>query len=174
MGKRRLIASAALLAPWLVSACGSQAPHLSPSPCASGTSSISNFCVAVPLRKLPDGLEYADLVVGTGPPVALGQPVQFHFTLWLANGTRISSTYETSALATFVVGEEKTIKGWDEGVRGMRVGGVRRLIVPPALAFDGSGVNPNIPPNATLVYNIQVVSVASASVSAGPVPTPTP
>ncbi len=100
----------------------------------------------------PSGLVYRDLKVGTGAVVVAGQSVEAKYAGWLPNGTEFDhGSY------TFVAGAGRVIAGWDEGVVGMRVGGKRQLIVPPELGY-GAGGNGPIPPNAVLVFAVEVVT----------------
>ena len=106
--------------------------------------------------KLPSGLYYTDLVVGTGPVVGPNQQVAVHYTGWLPDGTRFDGN-EGGEPFSFRLGAREVIDGWDQGVAGMRVGGKRQLVIPPALGYGASGSGP-IPPNAVLVFTVQVDS----------------
>ncbi len=119
--------------------------------------------IAAPLEvkeysKTDSGLEYADLTVGEGASVKKGQQVTVHYTGWLTSGKRFDSSAVKKKPFTFTVGARKVIKGWDEGVVAMKVGGVRQLRVPAALAYGPMGRPPRIPKNATLVFEIEVLS----------------
>ena len=104
------------------------------------------------------GLKYTDLVEGTGPTPQPGQTVSVHYLGTLQNGTKFDSSYDRGAPMEYKIGVQSMIKGWDEGVSTMRVGGKRRLIVPPALGYGPSGRPPKIPPNSTLVFEIELLS----------------
>jgi FKBP-type peptidyl-prolyl cis-trans isomerase len=108
-----------------------------------------------------DGLQYVDITVGNGPLVSTGSSVSVQYVGWLAsNGKKFDSSYDRGAQAFQVtVGQGQVIKGWDEGLVGMRQGGTRRLIIPGNLAYGPAGSPPTIPPNATLIFDITVVSV---------------
>jgi hypothetical protein len=112
-----------------------------------------------------DGLHWTDVKVGSGASVAPGKLLSVRYTLWLGDGTRIDSTEDRGQPFTFTLGKGEVIKGLDEGVIGMRVGGIRWLTVPPDLAYGAGGeINPSgpsIPPNSTLVFVIQLLSVSS-------------
>ncbi|MFY9614647.1 MAG: FKBP-type peptidyl-prolyl cis-trans isomerase [Candidatus Dormiibacterota bacterium] len=111
---------------------------------------------------LPDGLQFVDLAPGGGPRVAAGQCVTMHYSLFLQDGTPVESSRDPqgSGAFKFQAGGGQVIKGFDEGVQGMSVGGRRRLTVPSALGYGAQGSPPKIPANATLVFVIQVVAAA--------------
>jgi peptidylprolyl isomerase len=106
----------------------------------------------------PSGLKYTDLVVGTGPSPRPGQTATVNYTGTLTDGTKFDSSYDHGQPYSFVVGGGGVIKGWDEGIRTMKVGGRRRLVVPPALGY-GAMARPNIPANSTLVFEVELLSV---------------
>lgn len=108
---------------------------------------------------LPSGLQFADTVIGTGPTPADGQVVVVHFTGWLDDGAMFDSTRKRGKPFGFPLGSGQVIKGWDEGVRGMRVGGKRRLVVPPALGYGERGIPPVVPPHARLIFDIELIRV---------------
>jgi peptidylprolyl isomerase len=103
------------------------------------------------------GLYIQDLVAGTGAAVAVGQVITVHYTGWLANGTRFDGNVGGTPL-TREIGVGGLIRGWDEGLIGMKVGGKRRLIVPPALGY-ANNPRPGIPANSILVFDVQLVGV---------------
>lgn len=100
-----------------------------------------------------------DLVVGTGATAVSGDTLTVHYVGTLTNGTKFDSSYDRGTPYVFQVGAGRVIAGWDQGVPGMKVGGKRRLTIPPALAYGsrGQGV---IPPNATLLFDVDLVSIA--------------
>jgi peptidylprolyl isomerase len=108
---------------------------------------------------LPDGLKYVDLKVGSGPLPAPGQTVRVHYVGRLLDGTKFDSSRDRHQPFEFALGEGRVIPGWDEGVKTMRVGGRRKLIVPPQLAYGDQGAGDKIPPNATLVFDIELLGV---------------
>lgn len=110
-------------------------------------------------RKSDSGLEYSDLKVGTGAAAAKGSQATVHYTGWLTTGKRFDSSAVKNKPFTFTVGARKVIKGWDEGVEGMKVGGVRQLRVPAQLGYGQRGHPPRIPQNATLIFEIELLSV---------------
>lgn len=108
---------------------------------------------------LKDGLRYQDLVVGHGPIPKAGQTVTVLYVGLLKNGAMADSSMEHGGRVAFVVGQGKVIKGLDEGVRTMRVGGERKLFVPPALGYGAAGSPPRVPPNSALVYTVDLAGV---------------
>jgi peptidylprolyl isomerase len=107
----------------------------------------------------PSGLKYAEIVVGKGPPPENGQTVVVHFTGWLENGAPFDDSRMRGKPFGFPLGSGQVIRGWDEGVRGMRVGGKRRLLVPPQLGYGSRGLGGVVPPNATLTFDIELLQV---------------
>jgi FKBP-type peptidyl-prolyl cis-trans isomerase len=105
------------------------------------------------------GLQYKDAVVGTGATPRTGQTVSVHYTGYLTNGTKFDSSVDRGQPFQFQIGEGQVIKGWDEGVGTMHVGGKRRLIIPPDLGYGSNGAGNAIPPNATLVFDVQLLGV---------------
>jgi FKBP-type peptidyl-prolyl cis-trans isomerase FkpA len=108
---------------------------------------------------MPDGLQYTDDVVGTGAEAAAGKTVVVHYTGWLTDGTKFDSSIDRDQPFSFPLGAGQVIKGWDEGVAGMKVGGQRTLIIPPALGYGARGAGNVIPPNATLKFQVQLLDV---------------
>src|SRR6187549_1802421 len=102
----------------------------------------------------PSGLIIDDIVVGNGAAAAAGQKVKVHYTGWLTNGTKFDSSKDRNDPFVFPLGAGNVIKGWDEGVQGMKVGGKRKLTIPPALGYGARGAGGVIPPNATLVFEV--------------------
>jgi len=108
--------------------------------------------------KTASGLQYWDIKVGTGAEAHNGQKVKVHYTGWLTTGKKFDSSVGGAPFA-FRIGAGDVIKGWDEGVAGMKVGGKRQLRIPPDLAYGQKGYPGVIPPNATLVFDVQLVDV---------------
>ena len=107
----------------------------------------------------PSGLKYDDLKIGTGAEAKAGQTVSVHYTGWLTNGTKFDSSKDRNDPFVFPLGAGSVIKGWDEGVQGMKVGGKRKLTIPPALGYGARGAGGVIPPNATLVFEVELLGV---------------
>ncbi len=125
-------------------------------------SSVSNAAPApvsgAPV-KTPSGLEYWDIEKGTGATAVSGERVTVDYTGWLATGQKFDSSVDSGRPFTFPLGAARVIKGWDEGVAGMQVGGKRQLRIPPDLAYGAAGHPPVIPENSTLIFDVQLISV---------------
>jgi FKBP-type peptidyl-prolyl cis-trans isomerase len=105
------------------------------------------------------GLEYVDLVVGTGREAGLGDTATVHYTGWLDNGTKFDSSHDNGKPFSFRIGAGQVIKGWEEGVSGMRVGGKRKLTIPPHLGYGARGSGDAIPPNARLTFEVELLGL---------------
>jgi FKBP-type peptidyl-prolyl cis-trans isomerase len=110
--------------------------------------------------KTESGLQYWDIKVGAGQVAKEGDRVRVHYTGWLTDGKKFDSSVDAGRPFTFPLGNGEVIKGWDEGVAGMKVGGKRQLRIPPELAYGENGTpDGTIPPNSTLIFDVQLVSV---------------
>jgi len=105
------------------------------------------------------GLQYIDLVVGTGRQAELGDTATVHYTGWLADGKKFDSSVDRKEPFSFRVGAGQVIKGWDEGVGTMKVGGKRKLTIPPQLGYGARGAGNVIPPNATLTFDVELLEL---------------
>ncbi|MFA6312995.1 MAG: FKBP-type peptidyl-prolyl cis-trans isomerase [Sterolibacterium sp.] len=105
------------------------------------------------------GLIIEDLAVGDGAEACAGQSVSVHYTGWLTNGTKFDSSKDRDDPFEFDLGGRSVIGGWDEGVQGMKVGGRRKLTIPPQLGYGARGAGGVIPPNATLVFEIDLLGI---------------
>ena len=105
------------------------------------------------------GLQYEDTVVGTGPEAMSGKGVEVHYTGTLADGTKFDSSHDRKKPFSFRLGAGQVIRGWDEGVAGMKVGGKRTLIIPPQLGYGERGAGGVIPPNATLIFDVELLAI---------------
>lgn len=111
-------------------------------------------------EKITDsGLKYEDLVVGDGETAIVGQRVSVHYTGWLTNGSQFDSSVDRNEPFNFLLGKGMVIRGWDEGVQGMKVGGKRKLTIPPQLGYGAAGAGGVIPGNATLVFDVELLAV---------------
>jgi FKBP-type peptidyl-prolyl cis-trans isomerase FkpA len=105
------------------------------------------------------GLIIDDITEGAGEAAISGQSVTVHYTGWLTDGTKFDSSKDRDDPFEFDLGARRVIAGWDEGVQGMRVGGVRKLTIPPALGYGARGAGGVIPPGATLVFEVELLGV---------------
>jgi FKBP-type peptidyl-prolyl cis-trans isomerase len=111
------------------------------------------------MTRTPSGLRYQDLAKGEGAEATAGKTVQVHYTGWLPNGEKFDSSRDRNEPFSFTLGAGQVIAGWDEGVAGMKVGGRRKLVIPPDLAYGTAGAPPDIPPGATLVFDVELLNV---------------
>jgi len=162
----RAITTVAVVA--VMAGCGSVVPvtglvkAAAPTCATPGPSGqTDSFVEPVSLITTPKGLKYGDIRVGCGALVQTGQRVSIQYTGWLANGTVFDTSRQQGRTAfTFLVGGNQVIPGLEDGLRGMRVGGKRQLVLPPSLAYGLAGRAPVIPPKATLTIDVEVVGTA--------------
>ena len=107
----------------------------------------------------PTGLQYWDIKVGTGDAAVTGKPVHVHYTGWLTTGKKFDSSVDRKEPFTFTLGAGEVIPGWDQGVKGMKVGGKRQLKIPASLGYGSRGAGGVIPPNATLIFDVELLGV---------------
>lgn len=105
------------------------------------------------------GLQYEDLVEGTGAAAQAGNSVEVHYTGWLKDGQKFDSSHDRKRPFAFSLGAGQVIKGWDEGVVGMKVGGKRKLVIPAALGYGARGAAGVIPPNAELTFEVELLKI---------------
>jgi hypothetical protein len=111
------------------------------------------------MTKTPSGLRYQEMTPGQGKEAKPGLAVSVHYTGWLPNGEKFDSSRDRNQPFSFTLGAGEVIAGWDEGVAGMKVGGRRKLVIPPDLAYGTAGAPPDIPPGATLVFDVELLDV---------------
>ncbi len=105
-------------------------------------------------------LEIEDQIIGEGDEAVAGQTVEVHYTGWLTDGTKFDSSHDRSDTFSFKLGAGQVIQGWDQGVAGMKVGGARKLTIPPGMGYGEAGAGGVIPPNATLVFKVELIGVS--------------
>jgi FKBP-type peptidyl-prolyl cis-trans isomerase len=115
------------------------------------------------MTELANGLKYTDTTIGTGTEATKGHKVSVHYTGWLYNngvkGAKFDSSLDRGQPFAFALGGGQVIRGWDEGVSGMKIGGKRTLIIPPDLGYGARGAGGVIPPNATLMFDVELLKV---------------
>jgi FKBP-type peptidyl-prolyl cis-trans isomerase len=170
-GRKRLVGVLVLVAglglvATVAVACGDDGEKASPTPSASLTSSPSGAqtaggppAVSGEPTKTASGLQFIDIKVGDGASPQTGQTVVVHYTGWLADGTKFDSSVDRGQPFSFIIGAGKVIKGWDEGVATMKVGGKRRLIIPPELGYGATGYPGSIPANAQLIFDVELIEI---------------
>ena len=105
------------------------------------------------------GLVIEELIIGEGAEACAGQMFSVHYTGWLTDGTKFDSSKDRNEPFEFALGARHVIAGWDEGVQGMKIGGTRKLTIPPALGYGTRGAGGVIPPNATLVFEVELLGL---------------
>jgi len=155
--KRRLFLTGLVLATTV--ACAAQSHARGDDGSAKATASDATTAASSgKLTTMADGLQIEDLTVGTGERPTRGRTVSVHYVGTLMNGTKFDSSRDRGSPFDFAIGEGQVIKGWDEGVGTMRVGGLRKLVIPPDLAYGSRAVGP-IPANSTLVFEVELLAV---------------
>ncbi len=105
-------------------------------------------------------LEIEDQIVGDGEEAVAGQTVEVHYTGWLTDGTKFDSSHDRDQTFSFKLGGGQVIAGWDQGVAGMKIGGSRKLTIPPEMGYGERGAGGVIPPNATLVFKVELIGLS--------------
>ena len=126
---------------------------------AYGQSNASPTKVTGNSKSTASGAQYWDIVAGTGATAVAGKMVRVHYTGWLTDGKKFDSSVDRGQPFAFALGAGQVIKGWDEGVQGMKVGGKRQLRIPPELGYGARGAGGAIPPNATLIFDVELLDV---------------
>jgi FKBP-type peptidyl-prolyl cis-trans isomerase len=149
-------------------ACGNNAPTNTTASPAPPPASISEVPATLPgvqanagqqIQTTSSGLKYIDLIEGTGQEAKKGNVVTVNYTGWLNNGKKFDSSVDAGQPFPFNLGAGQVIEGWDEGVAGMKVGGKRKLIIPSALGYGPRGAGRDIPPNALLIFDVELLAV---------------
>lgn len=138
----------------IIVACTKSEPVAPTATVAQGTAAPAST-----LKKTSSGLQYEDLVAGSGNTPSPGKQVTVHYTGWLTNGTKFDSSLDKNQPFTFTIGRGEVVPGWDEGVMTMKLGGKRKLIIPPELGYGAAGAGGVIPPNATLVFEVILLDI---------------
>ncbi|MGZ8397933.1 MAG: FKBP-type peptidyl-prolyl cis-trans isomerase [Gemmatimonadales bacterium] len=149
--------SLVLLASVGLFACGGSADRENSRPPAGFSASLGVDTAA--MTKTPSGLLYQDVTPGEGTQATADRTVSVHYTGWLPNGEKFDSSRDRNQPFSFTLGAGQVIAGWDEGVAGMKVGGSRKLVIPADLGYGTSGAPPDIPPGATLVFDVELLDV---------------
>ncbi len=148
-----------LMLAFVVGACSGDNGE-SDSPESSTASFAAELGVNVDeLIETASGLRYQDLEVGTGSEAVPGTSVSVHYTGWLTDGTKFDSSVDRGEPFEFRLGAGMVIAGWDEGVAGMNIGGKRKFVIPSDLGYGAAGAGRDIPPNATLVFDVELLAV---------------
>jgi FKBP-type peptidyl-prolyl cis-trans isomerase FkpA len=144
-----------VVAALVLGGCGQPGAATAPNATTTTTSSGTKAAEVT----MPDGLTFTDDQVGTGAEAQAGKTVSVHYTGWLTDGTKFDSSRDRNQPFSFPLGRGQVIKGWDEGVAGMKVGGKRTLTIPPDLGYGARGAGGVIPPNATLKFEVELLDV---------------
>jgi peptidylprolyl isomerase len=138
---------------------GSAQAQATNAPAPAGATIETDKDTGKPVVTTPSGLKYVDLVVGTGPTVKQGDHVSVNYVGKLLDGTKFDASADHGGTFDYVQGVTSLIQGWTEGTSTMKVGGKRKLIIPPQLGYGMQGAGDAVPPNATLIFEIELVSI---------------
>lgn len=148
----RWLLSIGLLAAFLTSCASTPSGSSAPATNNQGESDLETITT-------DSGLQYQELVTGNGATAKSGDIVSVHYTGWLEDGTKFDSSLDRNTPFEFQLGARQVIAGWDEGVAGMQVGGKRKLIIPAELGYGSRGAGGVIPPNATLIFDVELLAI---------------
>jgi FKBP-type peptidyl-prolyl cis-trans isomerase len=151
---RAALASAFLL----LAACRADAPR-DRAAGGGGDFAVELAVDTAALTRMPSGLRYQDVAVGSGEEAREGRTAVVHYTGWLPDGKKFDSSRDRGEPFSFPLGAGQVIAGWDQGVTGMKVGGRRKLVIPPELGYGAAGAPPDIPPNSILVFDVELLGV---------------
>ena len=152
----------ALLAVVFLAGCAGSAGSKAPQADSSSSAPAPDAAAAAPrtkVHKLASGLVYEDLIIGNGKMADPGLEVSVDYRGTLADGTPFDNSYDRGRPYTFTLGAGQVVAGWDQGIKGMRVGGKRKLIIPPDMGYGAEGRPPVIPPNSVLLFEVVLVAV---------------
>jgi len=155
--KKRLLAAAvilALIAAFAIAQTAAKKPAPAARPNTNAPTKVTGDGV-----KTDSGLQYWEIRVGNGEVAKEGSHVRVHYSGWLTTGKKFDSSVDRGQPFDFTIGNGEVIKGWEEGIAGMKVGGKRQLRIPPELGYGADGSPPTIPPNATLIFDVQLLGV---------------
>jgi FKBP-type peptidyl-prolyl cis-trans isomerase FkpA len=161
----QLILLGAVIITWALGASAQSHTTKRPSETQSANSAAARASASGPTKvtgngtTTPSRLKYWDIKEGTGPAAVKGQIVKVHYTGWLTTGKKFDSSVDAGRPFSFKLGAGDVIKGWDEGVAGMKAGGKRQLRIPPELAYGERGYPGVIPPNSTLIFDVELLGM---------------
>jgi FKBP-type peptidyl-prolyl cis-trans isomerase len=157
----RLVSFLALGLTLALLVAGCAAPAAAPTVAPAAEAKPADNQAAGPAFPVADvtELKMEDLLVGTGAEAVDGKKVSVQYTGWLTDGAKFDSSYDRNQAFSFTLGEGRVIQGWEQGVKGMKVGGKRRLVIPADLGYGSRGAGNVIPPDATLVFDVELVGV---------------
>jgi len=153
-----ILAAAAILTMGCSNATDDASDKASPTASAGAAQPATSVAPTGSTEEITD-LKVEDLVVGTGATAKAGDQVSVHYTGWLTDGTKFDSSLDRNEPFVFTLGQQQVIEGWDKGVEGMKVGGKRKLTIPPGMAYGDQGAGDVIPPNAVLVFEVELLAV---------------